>query len=61
MIQYQNVIENILKEEHEDVQVATKVSASTHIDKLQERFDRRAQLKKELAEIEEKIKASIFH
>lgn len=39
----------------------TKVSASTSIEKLQELFDRRAQLKKELAEIEEKIKASIFH
>lgn len=31
------------------------------IEELQVLFDRRAQLKKELAEIEEKIKASIFH
>ena len=39
----------------------TKVSASSPIDELQELFDRRAQLKKELAEIEKKIKDSIFH
>lgn len=50
-----------VKEEHQEVQAATKVSSSSPIDKLQELFDRRAQLKKELAEIEEKIKASIFH
>lgn len=53
--------EEKVKEEPQEVQVATKVSASTPIDELQELFDRRAQLKKELAEIEEKIKASIFH
>ena len=50
-----------LKPKVKEVQVATKVSASTSIEKLQELFDRRAQLKKELAEIEEKIKASIFN
>lgn len=50
-----------LRPKVKEVQVATKVSASTSIEKLQELFDRRAQLKKELAEIEEKIKASIFH
>lgn len=36
-------------------------SSSGSIEELQELFDRRAKLKKELAEIEEKIKASIFH
>lgn len=53
--------EEKVKEEPQEVQVATKVSASSPIDELQKLFDRRAQLKKELAEIEEKIKASIFH
>ena len=48
--------EEKVKEEPQEVQVDTKVSASTHIDELQELFDRRAQLKKELAEIENKIK-----
>ena len=53
--------EEKVKEQLQEVQVATKVSASTSIEKLQELFDRRAKLKKELAEIETKIKASIFH
>ena len=53
--------EEKVKEQLQKVQVATKVSTSTHIDELQELFNRRAQLQKELAEIEEKIKASIFH
>ena len=38
-----------------------KTSSTSPIDELQELFDRRAKLKKELVEIEEKIKASIFH
>ena len=53
--------EEKVKEEPQEVQADTKVAASSPIDELQELFDRRAQLKKELAEIEEKIKASIFH
>ena len=53
--------EEKVKEEPQEVQADTKVSASSPIEELQELFDRRAQLKKELAEIEEKIKASIFH
>ena len=53
--------EEKVKEEPQEVQADTKVSSSSPIDKLQELFDSRAQLKKELAEIEEKIKASIFH
>ena len=45
-----------------EVEEATMSSSSSDsIEELQKLFDRRAQLKKELAEIEKKIKASIFH
>ena len=60
-IQTKQKEEEKVKEEPQEVQADTKVSSSSPIDELQELFDRRAQLKKELAEIEEKIKASIFH
>ena len=51
-----NVAQKDTEEDKTDVS-----SSSGSIEELQELFDRRAKLKKELDEIEEKIKASIFH
>lgn len=53
---------NVAQKEVETKEDKTDVtSSSDSIEELQKLFDRRSQLKKELAEIEEKIKASIFH
>ena len=53
---------NVAQKEAETKEDKTDVtSSSDSIEELQKLFDRRAQLKKMLSEIEEKIKASIFH
>ena len=52
---------NVAQKDTEEDKTDVSSSSSDSIEELQELFDRRAQLKKMLDEIEEKIKASIFH